>query len=226
MSSKDSVTYSNTILTKPSQSFPSCSSSSPHGLNLLPNTCDNVVKDQIDLSETYSSTSDRKSADVERGVQKLELTEKRRVHLRAGSEINLTSAGKHNKRTSFRQSLAVCTERAQVGPVSSTHAGSLCSCVHAAKMYCSMVFMIFPWNISAGPGRFPEPSAASDSLSQNLPETSALIPVHRTREGLPEEEGQSHIHIISVSCYCQNEPSVRPLVFFDRSNDHVSKCSS
>lgn len=73
--------------------------------------------DQIDLSETYSSTSDRKSADVERGVQKLELTEKRRVHLRAGSEINLTSAGKHNKRTSFRQSLAVCTERAQVGPV-------------------------------------------------------------------------------------------------------------
>lgn len=76
--------------------------------------------DQIDLSETYSSTSDRKSADVERGVQKLELTEKRRVHLRAGSEINLTSAGKHNKRTSFRQSLAVCTERAQVGPVSST----------------------------------------------------------------------------------------------------------
>ncbi|XP_056889801.1 actin filament-associated protein 1-like 2 isoform X1 [Takifugu flavidus] len=75
MLSKDSVTYSNTILTKPN----------------------------------------RKSADVERGVQKLELTEKRRVHLRAGSEINLTSAGKHNKRTSFRQSLAVCTERAQAG---------------------------------------------------------------------------------------------------------------
>lgn len=71
-----------------------------------------------------------------------------------------------------------------------------------------MVFMLLPWNISVGPGRFPEPSAATDSLSQNLPETSALIPVHRTREGLPEEEGQLHIHIISVFCYCQNEPSV------------------
>lgn len=53
-------------------------------------------------------------AEVERGVQKLELTGKRTVQLRAGSEINLASAGKQNKRTSFRQSLAVCTERAQV----------------------------------------------------------------------------------------------------------------
>lgn len=52
---------------------------------------------------------------MERGVQKLELTGKKTVQLRAGSEANLASAGKHNKRTSFRQSLAVCTERAQVG---------------------------------------------------------------------------------------------------------------
>ncbi len=52
--------------------------------------------------------------EVERGVQKLELTGRRPVQLRAGSEINLASAGKQNKRTSFRQSLAVCTERAQV----------------------------------------------------------------------------------------------------------------
>lgn len=59
-------------------------------------------------------SSDRKSADVERHVQKLELTGKSPVQLRAGSEINLTSAGKQNKRTSFRRSLAVCTERAQV----------------------------------------------------------------------------------------------------------------
>lgn len=59
--------------------------------------------------------SDRKSVEVERGVQKLELTGKRTVNLRAGSEINLASAAKQNKRTSFRQSLAVCTERAQVG---------------------------------------------------------------------------------------------------------------
>lgn len=52
--------------------------------------------------------------EVERNVQKLELTGKRTVQLRAGSEINLASAGKQNKRT-FRQSLAVCSERAQVG---------------------------------------------------------------------------------------------------------------
>ena len=59
--------------------------------------------------------SDRKLGEVERGVQKLELTGKKGVQLRAGSEINLASAGKQNKRTSFRQSLAVCSERAQVG---------------------------------------------------------------------------------------------------------------
>lgn len=58
--------------------------------------------------------SGRKSAEVERGVQKLELTGKGAVQMRAGSEINLASAGKQSKRTSFRQSLAVCTERAQV----------------------------------------------------------------------------------------------------------------
>uniref|UniRef100_H3DQU2 PH domain-containing protein n=1 Tax=Tetraodon nigroviridis TaxID=99883 RepID=H3DQU2_TETNG len=57
---------------------------------------------------------DRTSADAERGVQKLELTGRTAVQLRAGSEANLSSAGRHNKRT-FRQSLAVCTERAQVG---------------------------------------------------------------------------------------------------------------
>lgn len=89
------------------------------------------------------------------------------VQLRAGSEINLTSAGKRNKRTSFRQSLAVCTERAQVGR-------SFRSRARAAELSCS-VDSCFS---SAGPGRFPEPSAAPDSLSQDLPETSALGPVH------------------------------------------------
>ncbi|KAF0022544.1 hypothetical protein F2P81_025170 [Scophthalmus maximus] len=59
--------------------------------------------------------SDRKAGDVERSVQKLELTGKRPAPLRAGSEINLASAGKQNKRSSFRQSLAVCSERAQAG---------------------------------------------------------------------------------------------------------------
>ncbi|XP_030643496.1 actin filament-associated protein 1-like 2 [Chanos chanos] len=55
----------------------------------------------------------KKMNQVERGVQKIELTEKRRVQLRAGSEVNLINVGKSSKRTSFRQSLAFCTERAQ-----------------------------------------------------------------------------------------------------------------
>lgn len=74
------------------------------------------------------------SAAGERGVQKLELTEKRMVQLRAGSEINLTSTGKHNKRTSFRQSLAVCTERAQVGTAPSTR---------QVFLFTSVDFMLF-----------------------------------------------------------------------------------
>nr|XP_046242524.1 actin filament-associated protein 1-like 2 isoform X2 [Scatophagus argus] len=72
-------------------------------------------KDSVTYSNTIFTKHNRKSVDVERGVQKLELTGKRMVQLRAGSEINLASAGKQNKRTSFRQSLAVCTERAQAG---------------------------------------------------------------------------------------------------------------
>ncbi|XP_063051412.1 actin filament-associated protein 1-like 2 isoform X2 [Engraulis encrasicolus] len=53
--------------------------------------------------------------EAQRGVQKLDLTGKRRVQLRAGSEVNLISAGKPAKRASFRQSLAFCTERVQGG---------------------------------------------------------------------------------------------------------------
>lgn len=99
------------------------------------------------------------------------------VQLRAGSEINLTSTGKQNKRTSFRQSLAVCTERAQVGTAPSTRQVFLFTCA------CSRTELLrglhaFSSGVSAGPGRFPEPSAAPDSLSQDLPETSALGPVH------------------------------------------------
>ncbi|CAJ1069616.1 actin filament-associated protein 1-like 1 [Xyrichtys novacula] len=70
-------------------------------------------RDSVTYSNTVFTTQSRKSADVERAVQKLELTGKHPVQLRAGSEINLASVGKQNKRTSFRQSLAVCTERAQ-----------------------------------------------------------------------------------------------------------------
>ncbi|XP_018519641.1 actin filament-associated protein 1-like 1 [Lates calcarifer] len=70
-------------------------------------------RDSVTYSNTIFTSHNRKLAEVERTVQKLELTGKRPVQLRAGSEINLASAGKLNKRTSFRQSLAVCTERAQ-----------------------------------------------------------------------------------------------------------------
>lgn len=76
------------------------------------------LKTAVSDDASCCCVSDSKLAEVERGVQKLELTGKRTVQLRAGSEINLASAGKQNKRTSFRQSLAVCTERAQVGTVS------------------------------------------------------------------------------------------------------------
>ncbi|XP_041644038.1 actin filament-associated protein 1 [Cheilinus undulatus] len=73
-------------------------------------------RDSVTYSNTVFTTQSRKSADMERAIQKLELTGKRpEVKLRAGSEINLASVGKQNKRTSFRQSLAVCTERAQTG---------------------------------------------------------------------------------------------------------------
>ncbi|XP_075938541.1 actin filament-associated protein 1-like 2 [Anarhichas minor] len=67
------------------------------------------------MSNNNKTVFNRRSVEVERGVQKLELTGKRTVPLRAGSEVNLASAGKQNKRTSFRQSLAVCSERAQAG---------------------------------------------------------------------------------------------------------------
>ncbi|XP_038559218.1 actin filament-associated protein 1-like 2 [Micropterus salmoides] len=72
-------------------------------------------RDSVTYSNAIFTTHNRKLVEAERGVQKLELTGKRPVQLRAGSEINLSSAGKQNKRTSFRQSLAVCTERAQAG---------------------------------------------------------------------------------------------------------------
>ncbi|XP_076003603.1 actin filament-associated protein 1-like 2 isoform X2 [Genypterus blacodes] len=72
-------------------------------------------KDSVTYSNTIFTSHNRKSGEVERGIQKLELTGKRTVQLRAGSEINLASSGKQNKRTTFRQSLAVCTERAQTG---------------------------------------------------------------------------------------------------------------
>uniref|UniRef100_A0A9J8CJF9 Actin filament-associated protein 1-like 2 n=2 Tax=Cyprinus carpio TaxID=7962 RepID=A0A9J8CJF9_CYPCA len=74
-------------------------------------------KDSANYSsnEIFSNHS-TKVFEIERGVQKLDLTGKRRVQLRAGSEVNLVSVGtKPAKRNSFRRSLAFCTERAQGG---------------------------------------------------------------------------------------------------------------
>ncbi|XP_051759053.1 actin filament-associated protein 1-like 2 isoform X3 [Ctenopharyngodon idella] len=74
-------------------------------------------KDSANYSnnEIFSNHS-TKVFEIERGVQKLDLTGKSRVQLRAGSEINLVSVGtKPAKRNSFRRSLAFCTERAQGG---------------------------------------------------------------------------------------------------------------
>ncbi|XP_050972582.1 actin filament-associated protein 1-like 2 isoform X1 [Labeo rohita] len=74
-------------------------------------------KDSANYSnnEIFSNHS-TKMFEIERGVQKLDLTGKRHVHLRAGSEVNLVSVGtKPAKRNSFRRSLAFCTERAQGG---------------------------------------------------------------------------------------------------------------
>ncbi|XP_051508787.1 actin filament-associated protein 1-like 2 isoform X2 [Myxocyprinus asiaticus] len=66
-------------------------------------------------NEIFSDHS-TKVFEIERSVQKLDLTRKRHVQLRAGSEVNLVSVGtKPAKQNSFRRSLAFCTERAQGG---------------------------------------------------------------------------------------------------------------
>ncbi|XP_047238147.1 actin filament-associated protein 1-like 2 isoform X1 [Girardinichthys multiradiatus] len=80
--------------------------------------CNSVSsRDSVTYSNTglSRSSSNRKVMAAQRDVQKLKLVDTPMVQLRTGSEANLVSAGKRNKRTSFRQSLAICTERAQVG---------------------------------------------------------------------------------------------------------------
>ncbi|KAM4576371.1 actin filament-associated protein 1-like 2 isoform 4-T4 [Odontesthes bonariensis] len=87
--------------------------------HILHSSQDSVHRSSVSSKDsvTYSNLSSHsmKPAEVQRGVQKLELAGRRTVQLRAGSETNLASAGRQNKRSSFRQSLAICTERAQVG---------------------------------------------------------------------------------------------------------------
>ncbi|KAJ8285890.1 hypothetical protein GJAV_G00032130 [Gymnothorax javanicus] len=65
--------------------------------------------------EVFTNHSVKMKGNAERGVAKLDLIGKRKVQLRAGSEMNLVTVGKPSKRTSFRQSLAFCSERAQGG---------------------------------------------------------------------------------------------------------------
>ncbi|KAJ0067866.1 hypothetical protein NL108_011451 [Boleophthalmus pectinirostris] len=72
-------------------------------------------KDSSQDSGTYGNNSlNRRRGGEQRCVQRLELAGKSHasngVKLRAESEVNLATK---NKRTSFRQSLAICTERAQ-----------------------------------------------------------------------------------------------------------------
>ncbi|KAJ8380006.1 hypothetical protein SKAU_G00007840 [Synaphobranchus kaupii] len=74
-----------------------------------------ISKDIYCNNEVVANHSKKTMGDSEHGVEKLDLTGKRRVQLRAGSEMNLVTVGKPAKRTSFRQSLAFCTERAQGG---------------------------------------------------------------------------------------------------------------
>ncbi|XP_028312945.1 actin filament-associated protein 1-like 2 isoform X3 [Gouania willdenowi] len=80
--------------------------------------------DSVTYRNTFLSTHNRKLCEVKRGVQKLDLTGRRPGPGWAGSETNLSSAAKQNKRT-FRQSLAVCTERAQAPDLSLVQAGFL-----------------------------------------------------------------------------------------------------
>ncbi|XP_064203502.1 actin filament-associated protein 1-like 2 isoform X1 [Anguilla rostrata] len=77
---------------------------------------DSVISKEVYCNnEVFGNHSRKTTGDSERGVEKLDLAGKRRVQLRAGSEMNLVTAGKPAKRTSFRQSLAFCAERAQGG---------------------------------------------------------------------------------------------------------------
>ncbi|XP_078809567.1 actin filament-associated protein 1-like 2 isoform X3 [Oryzias latipes] len=72
-----------------------------------------LSRDPVTYSNTVFRSHNSRGAEVQRSVQKLELAGKAAVQLRAGSETNLPSVGKQSKRASFRQSLALYTERAQ-----------------------------------------------------------------------------------------------------------------
>ncbi|XP_068457749.1 uncharacterized protein si:dkey-220o5.5 isoform X2 [Clinocottus analis] len=115
-------------------------------------------------SQSRESETCSRPAVGERAVQKLELA----VKLRAESETNLASAGRQNKRTSFRQSLAVCSERAQVHRhhaarrmthttktlfIHHKHARSISCCQQSALCWSLLVSTGLYWSllVSTGP---------------------------------------------------------------------------
>uniref|UniRef100_A0A3B3WQI9 PH domain-containing protein n=1 Tax=Poecilia mexicana TaxID=48701 RepID=A0A3B3WQI9_9TELE len=105
-------------LTRTTNSQPLYSNSAPQ--KALHGSQDSAHRNSVSSREsvTYSNTvlsSSRMAPAMQRDVQKLKLVDPPAVQLRTGSETNLASAVKRNKRTSFRQSLAICTERAQAG---------------------------------------------------------------------------------------------------------------
>ncbi|XP_077416740.1 actin filament-associated protein 1-like 2 isoform X2 [Vanacampus margaritifer] len=98
------------------------SSTAPPQQPIYSNTpmLEHMLQSSQDTAATYTnatfSSHNRKWSEVApRVVQKLELTGRKSVPMRAGSEANLVSATatNKNKRSSFRQSLTVCSERAQ-----------------------------------------------------------------------------------------------------------------
>ncbi|PWA24212.1 hypothetical protein CCH79_00016199 [Gambusia affinis] len=108
VSSRESVTYSNTVLSSSSES----DLDQTFRMNNL--TLDQWPQTAL-LEGQRSAVQSRMAPAVQRDVQKLKLVDTPAVQLRTGSETNLAPAVKRNKRTSFRQSLAICTERAQAG---------------------------------------------------------------------------------------------------------------
>ncbi|XP_066570602.1 actin filament-associated protein 1-like 2 isoform X2 [Amia ocellicauda] len=82
----------------------------------------NVTQGQSMLSidlNTYSNSevfsnhirhSRKTVSELGEDIQKMDVANRTRAQLKAGSEMNLLSVGKSGKRTSFRQSLAFCTD--------------------------------------------------------------------------------------------------------------------
>nr|XP_057927286.1 uncharacterized protein si:dkey-220o5.5 isoform X3 [Doryrhamphus excisus] len=117
------------------------------------------------------AATDRKWAETQRGIQKLELAARKGVPMRAGSEVNLPSALKQNKRSSFRQSLAVCGERAQV--IDTCFGDDVINFIFSdARFWSSLVTYWFYWSLLFSSGLYWSPTG-STGLCCSLP-----VPIH------------------------------------------------